>query len=144
MTSGLPHWIYKLNPTLSPSFEIGQEWQYLPRWGAPNRGKQTWNCWWKSDLCHYFGIYPTTTHTCIYIYNMYTYWCDSLSLSLRCLPQRFFLKPWQLFHRPGERPSSMVAAMRPGRGGVFTMCFYGSKPCALVNIKIGGKWMFIP
>lgn len=84
---GLWHLVYHmnlpLNPTLSPSFEIGQEWQYLPRWGAPNRGKKTWNCWWKSDLYHYFGIYPTTTH------NMYTYWCDSLSLSL-CLPHRFF------------------------------------------------------
>lgn len=108
---GLWHLVYHmnlpLNPTLSPSFEIGQEWQYLPRWGAPNRGKKTWNCWWKSDLYHYFGIYPTTTH------NMYTYWCDSLSL---CAFPTGFSKPW-LFHRPGERPSSMVAAMRPWRGG---------------------------
>lgn len=81
---GLWHLVYHmnllLNPTLSPSFEIGQEWQYLPRWGAPNRGKKTWNCWWKSDLYHYFGIYPTTTH------NMYTYWCDSLSLSVPSPP----------------------------------------------------------
>lgn len=80
--------------------------------GDPNRGKKPWNCWWKSDLYHYFGIYPTTTH------NMYTFWCDSLSLSVPS-PAGFSLNHdfLQLFHRPGERPSSMVAAMRPGRGG---------------------------
>lgn len=109
---GLWHLVYHmnlpLNPTLSPSFEIGQEWQYLPRWGAPNTGK-------KHETVGGKVIYTTILAYILLldIYNMCTYWCDSLSLS--AFPAGFS-KPW-LFHRPGERPSSMVAAMRPWRGG---------------------------
>ena len=82
---GLWHLVYHmnlpLNPTLSPSFEIGQEWQYLPRWGAPNTGK-------KHETVGGKVIYTTILAYILLldIYNMCTYWCDSLSLSLPSPP----------------------------------------------------------
>lgn len=85
-----------LNPTLNPSFEIGQEWQYLPRWGIQIGEKN-------HETVGGKVIYTTILAYILLLHIICTHFDVTLSLSLCAFPRRFFLKPWLFTTFPPPR-----------------------------------------